>query len=157
MSRPVEFRNNSEWIVLCLVAQSCLTICDPMDYSLPGSSVHGDSPSKNTGVHCHALLQEFFPTQGLNPHLLHRQAVLYHGATWGIGGGGGGLSCLQANSFLYLQILRCSEYIAVLSCCIIQKSSLSLVCLLSNLGSLNISSSLGHDHTKNRTLAHLKQ
>ena len=23
------------------VAQSCLTICDPMDYSLPGSSVHG--------------------------------------------------------------------------------------------------------------------
>ena len=24
-----------------LVAQSCLTLCDPMDYSLPGSSVHG--------------------------------------------------------------------------------------------------------------------
>ena len=23
------------------VAQSCLTLCDPMDYSLPGSSVHG--------------------------------------------------------------------------------------------------------------------
>ena len=27
--------------VLCLVAQSCLTLCDPLDYSLPGSSVHG--------------------------------------------------------------------------------------------------------------------
>ena len=25
----------------CLVAQSCLTLCDPMDCSLPGSSVHG--------------------------------------------------------------------------------------------------------------------
>ena len=24
-----------------LVAQSCLILCDPMDYSLPGSSVHG--------------------------------------------------------------------------------------------------------------------
>ena len=24
-----------------LVAQSCLTLCDPTDYSLPGSSVHG--------------------------------------------------------------------------------------------------------------------
>ena len=24
-----------------LVAQSCLTLCNPMDYSLPGSSVHG--------------------------------------------------------------------------------------------------------------------
>ena len=27
--------------VLCLVAQSCLTLCDPMDCSLPGSSVCG--------------------------------------------------------------------------------------------------------------------
>ena len=30
---------------------------DPMDCSPPGSSVHGDSPGKNTGVSCHALLQ----------------------------------------------------------------------------------------------------
>ena len=36
-------------LVLCLVAQSCLTLCDPMDCSMPGSSVHGDSPGKNTG------------------------------------------------------------------------------------------------------------
>ena len=47
--------------VLCLVAQSCLTLCDPMDCSPPGSSVHGDSPGKNTGVGCHALLQGIFP------------------------------------------------------------------------------------------------
>ena len=26
---------------VCLVAQSCLTLCDPMDCSLPGSSTHG--------------------------------------------------------------------------------------------------------------------
>ena len=31
-----------------LVAQSCPTLCDPVDCSLPGSSVHG----KNTGVGC---------------------------------------------------------------------------------------------------------
>ena len=37
--------------------QSCLTLCDPMDYSQPGSSVHGESPGKNTGVGCHALLR----------------------------------------------------------------------------------------------------
>ena len=43
--------------VLCLVAQSCPTLCDPIDYSPLGSSVHGDSPGKNTGVGCHALLQ----------------------------------------------------------------------------------------------------
>ena len=40
--------------VLCLIAQSCLTLCDPMDCSPPGSSVHGDSPGKNSGVGCHA-------------------------------------------------------------------------------------------------------
>ena len=30
--------------------QSCPTLCDPVDCSLPASSVHGDSPGKNTGV-----------------------------------------------------------------------------------------------------------
>ena len=57
--------------------QSCWALCDPMDCSPPGSSVHGDSPGKNTGVGCHALLQGIFPTQGLNLHLsclLHWQA-----------------------------------------------------------------------------------
>ena len=34
-----------------------------MDWSLPGSSVHGDSPGKNTGVGYHALLQGIFPTK----------------------------------------------------------------------------------------------
>ena len=35
--------------VLCSVTQSCLTLCDLMNCSLPGSSVHGDSPGKNIG------------------------------------------------------------------------------------------------------------
>ena len=41
--------------VKVLVTQSCLTLCDPMDCSRPGSSVHRDSSGKNTGVGCHAL------------------------------------------------------------------------------------------------------
>ena len=49
--------------VLCLVAQLCLSLCDPMDCSPPGTSVLGDSPGKYTGVGCHALLQGIFPTQ----------------------------------------------------------------------------------------------
>ena len=61
---------------LCLVAQSGLTLCYLMDCSPPGSSVHGDSPSKNTGVACHALLQGLIPTQGLNPSLLHCRLIL---------------------------------------------------------------------------------
>ena len=35
---------------MCLVAQSCLTLCDPMDYSPPGSSVHRDFPGKKEWV-----------------------------------------------------------------------------------------------------------
>ena len=64
--------------VLCLVTQLCPTLCNPMDCSLPGSSVRGDSPGKNTGVRCHALLQGIFPSQGSNPGLLHCRQILYH-------------------------------------------------------------------------------
>ena len=61
-------------LVLCLVTQSCPTLCVHMDCSSSGSSVHGDSPGKKTGMGCHALLQGIFPTQGLNPGLLALQA-----------------------------------------------------------------------------------
>ena len=48
--------------------QLCPALCDPMNCSLPGSSVHGTFPGKNTGVGCHVLIQGIFLTQGLNPH-----------------------------------------------------------------------------------------
>ena len=35
------------------------------------------SPGKNTGVGSHSLLQGIFPTQGLNPRLLHCRQILY--------------------------------------------------------------------------------
>ena len=63
--------------VLCLVVQSCQTLCNPMDYSPPGSSNYGDSPGKESGVGCHTLLQGIFPTQGLNPGLLHCRQILF--------------------------------------------------------------------------------
>ena len=58
--------------MVCLVTQSYLTLCNPID-----SSVHGESPGRNTGVDCHALLQGIFPTQGSNPGLLHCRWILY--------------------------------------------------------------------------------
>ena len=65
------------WAV-CLVAQLCLTLCDPMDCSLPGYSVHEDSPDKNTGVgFCAILHQRIFPTQGSNRGLLLYRQILY--------------------------------------------------------------------------------
>ena len=65
MSNCISVKYDSEMspsksvLVLCLLAQSCPILCDPMDCNLPSSSVHGDSPGKNTGVGCHALLQGF--------------------------------------------------------------------------------------------------
>ena len=63
--------------MLFLVAESCPTLCDPMDCSLTGSSVREDSSGQNTGVGCHALLQGIFPTQESNLDLLHCRQILY--------------------------------------------------------------------------------
>ena len=65
------------YLTLCLGAQLYLTPCDPMGYSTPGSSIHGDSPGKNPGVGCHALLQGILATQELNPGLPHCRQILY--------------------------------------------------------------------------------
>ena len=65
------------YCAVCLVSQLCLTLCDSRDCNPPGSSVHGDSPGKSTRVGCHALLQEVFPTLGLNPDLPHCRWILY--------------------------------------------------------------------------------
>ena len=54
-----------------LVAQSCPTLCDPMDCSPPRILSPWDFPGKDTAVVCHFLLQGIFPTQGSNPGLLH--------------------------------------------------------------------------------------
>ena len=59
-------------VCVCMCAKSlqlCLTLCDPMDCSLPGSSVHGILQA-STGGGCPFLLQGMFLTQGSNPHLL---------------------------------------------------------------------------------------
>ena len=53
------------------VAQSCPTICDPMDCS------PWNSPGQNTGVCSLSLLQGIFSTQGPNPDLLHCGQILY--------------------------------------------------------------------------------
>ena len=64
-------------ICACLVTRSCLTLCDSIDCSPQGFSVHEDSPGKNTGVGCHALLQGIFPTQELNQGPLLCRQIRY--------------------------------------------------------------------------------
>ena len=52
------------------VAQSCLTLCDPM-------GCPWNFPGQNTGVGSLSLLQEIFPTQGSNPGLPHCRQILH--------------------------------------------------------------------------------
>ena len=70
---------------MCLVTQSCSTLCNPMDCNPPGSSIHWDSPGKNTGVGCHASLQDSnsgvepkYPTLQVDSLLSEPFAILAH-------------------------------------------------------------------------------
>ena len=64
-------------LVCMLSLQSCLTLCDPMDCSPPGSSVHGISQARILEWVSMPLSRGIFPTQGSKPCLfclLHWQA-----------------------------------------------------------------------------------
>ena len=54
----------------CLVTQSCLTLCDPMDCS-PQAPLSMGFSSQEYWNGLHSFLQGIFPTQGSNMHLLH--------------------------------------------------------------------------------------
>ena len=61
--------------------QLCLILCDPMDCSLPDSSVHGISPGNDAGVGCHTLLQGIFrPRDRIHISYVSRivRQALYH-------------------------------------------------------------------------------
>ena len=58
------------WWSEVIVAQSCPTLCNPMDSPW-------NSPGQNTGVGSFSLLQGIFPTQGWNPGVLHCRWTLY--------------------------------------------------------------------------------
>ena len=66
-----ELPKNS-WKVKVKAAQSCPTLCNPMDYT-----VHGILQGQDTGVSSLSLLQGIFPTQGLNPGIPHCGQILY--------------------------------------------------------------------------------
>ena len=75
--KVVIFKDIQDSGVCVLVAQTCPTLCDPMDCSPPGSSVHG--------IHQARILEwvaisfsRIFLTQGSNLGLLYCRQVLYH-------------------------------------------------------------------------------
>ena len=76
----------SEHFVACLVAKSCLTLCDPMDCSPPGFSLYGVFQARILEWAAIFLLQDIFPTKLSNLHLLcllHCGLILYPLSHWG--------------------------------------------------------------------------
>ena len=74
-------------VLCCALSLSCVQLFATLwTFNLSGSSVHGDSPGKSTGLGCHALLQGIFPAHGGNPGLSNCLPILYHlshqGSPW---------------------------------------------------------------------------
>ena len=61
-----------------LVTQSCLILCNPMDYKPPGSSVHWILQARILEWVATPFSRGVFLTQGSNTGLSHRRQVLYH-------------------------------------------------------------------------------
>ena len=92
----LRFRNyhiyaNSSWKVKLLVTQLCLTLCDHMDCSPPGSFVHGILQAWILEWVTSPFFRGIFLTQGLNPGILHCRWVFYHPSHQGS-------PCLSANT-----------------------------------------------------------
>ena len=64
------------YVCISWVAQSCLTLCNPMDYSPPGSSVLGILQARI--LEWVAIPFSRDETQGWKPGLLHCRRILYH-------------------------------------------------------------------------------
>ena len=82
---PLTVVRNQLCVCVCVytlsVAQSCLTLCDLMDCSLPGFSVHGISQVRILKWIAISSSRGICLTQGSNPgllHLMHWQCMLYH-------------------------------------------------------------------------------
>ena len=64
--------------VKVLVTQSCPTLCNPMDYSLPGFSVHGTLQARILEWVAISFSRGVFQIQTTNLGLLHCRQTLYH-------------------------------------------------------------------------------
>ena len=86
------------------LTQSCPTLSNPVECSLPGSSVHGISQA---GVGSHFLLQGIFPTQGSNFCVLLDRKIPYHSAWEALC-----MSvCIYGNIYTYIYIVKFPTWI----------------------------------------------
>ena len=82
---PLSFVIVVKYVSACSDVESCPTLCDSMDGSLSGSSVHGISQARILELGCHFLLQGNLPDSEIEPTSASPAIdwqILYHWATW---------------------------------------------------------------------------
>ena len=113
----------------CLATKSCLTLLWPHGLQPTRLLCPRDFPVRYTGVGCHFLLQEIFPTKGSKPSLLHWQANLLP------------LSHLEA-LYVFIPLIHCQKaFIAPVCICSVTLSCPTL-CNTYNLRVLTLELSL---------------
>ena len=110
------------------VAQSCLTLSNPMDCSLPGSSVHGIFPGKSTGVGCHCLLWIIFLRKTLSGLLPEEDEPGFH-HLWGKGWWSPHSVCkLALSSHVFMYLWLCMVCLRLETICLISSLERSSLC-----------------------------
>ena len=110
--------------------QSCPTLCNSRDCSLPGSSVHGILQARILQWVAISFIQGIFPIQGSNLGLLHCRQVVYH------------LSH-QGSPIPFIVIVKywlCPLFCTICTCSLLQ----STLCLLTHYPYLPLPTSLSH-------------
>ena len=75
--------SHSSYTVCVLISQSCLTLYDSMNCSLPGSPVHGILQARILEWVTIPVSRGSSQPRGLNPGLPHYRQILYHLSRWG--------------------------------------------------------------------------
>ena len=73
----IHIHTHTHMHMCCTVPSHSVVLDSGTPWSVaPDSSLHGDSPGKNTGMDCHVLLQWIIPTQRSNPGLPQCRQIL---------------------------------------------------------------------------------
>ena len=141
-------RNDWSWVCVCvcvcvcvgmyccLVAKSCLTLCNPMHCSPPGFSVHGISQARILKWVAISFSRRSIPTQRLNPPFLNCQAdwILYYWATWE-----------AMDMYIYAHFYTCTHTCVYICMCVLMYACISktYVCAYTHAHSHTFNSNLG--------------
>ena len=118
--QSLDFLSPSTQVCCAVCAQSCLTLCNPVDQSPPGASVHGIFQARILKWVAISYSREIFLTQGSNSvssiSCIGRK-ILYYSATWEALTENNLLASSRSQPFAYFPLSTQPQNIACFTCC----------------------------------------